>query len=79
MASKFPKMRELKKLTIEEMKAKMEDLNKQLIKINAQVAMGTVPQNPGSIKPLKKTLAKIKVLLIKGQKPAKGGEKKGND
>ena len=32
------------------------------MKVNAQIAMGTVPENPGRIKEIKKTIARIKNL-----------------
>ncbi|MBI5872019.1 50S ribosomal protein L29 [archaeon] len=76
---KFPRFNELEKLPKQELFAKLGDLKKQLIKINAQIAMGTVPENPGAIKPLKKTIAKIQMLLAcqnsgdrQGKQPKRG-------
>ena len=42
---------------------KLDELRNELISINAQVAMGTLPENPGKIKEIKRTVAKI--LTIK--------------
>ena len=42
---------------------KLNELRNELISINAQVAMGTLPENPGKIKEIKRTVAKI--LTIK--------------
>jgi large subunit ribosomal protein L29 len=42
---------------------KMNELRKELIKINAQIAMGTIPENPGKIKEIKRTIARIKTNL----------------
>jgi large subunit ribosomal protein L29 len=50
---------------------KMVELKKELIKINAQVAIGTVPENPGKIKEIKRTIARIYTL-----KKIKGGIEK---
>ncbi len=50
---------------------KMVELKKELIKINAQVAIGTVPENPGKIKEIRRTIARIKTL-----KKLKGGIEK---
>jgi len=50
---------------------KMVELKKELIKINAQVAIGTVPENPGKIKEIKITIARIYTL-----KKIKGGIEK---
>ena len=44
----------------------MIELRKELIKVNAQVSTGTVPENPGNVKNIKKTIARI--LTIKTQK-----------
>lgn len=48
---------------------KFIELKKELIKINAQIAMGTVPENPGKIKEIRKTIARIKTL-----QKTKGGQ-----
>jgi len=45
--------------------SKLTELRNELISINAQIAMGTVPENPGRVKEIKKTIAKI--LTIKKQ------------
>ena len=45
---------------------RMIELRKELIKVNAQVSTGTVPENPGNVKNIKKTIARI--LTIKTQK-----------
>ena len=52
---------------------KMLELKKELMKINSQIAIGTLPKSPGKIKDMKRTIAKI--LTIKQQKQ-KGGSKK---
>tara|TARA_Y100000310_G_C20552540_1_gene748842 strand:- start:848 stop:1060 length:213 start_codon:yes stop_codon:yes gene_type:complete len=50
---------------------KLRELNKELIKINAQIAMGTVPENPGKIKEIRRTIARIKTM----QNTERGKEK----
>ena len=42
------------------------ELKKELMKTNSQIAIGTVPKNPGRIKELKRTIARI--LTIKKEK-----------
>ncbi|MEA3430974.1 MAG: 50S ribosomal protein L29 [Nanoarchaeota archaeon] len=59
----MPKMKELASMTKVDLLNKMEDLHKELIKENAQVATGTVAKNPGQIKAMKKTIARIKTIL----------------
>ena len=49
---------------------KLKELNKEMIKINAQISMGTVPENPGKIKEIRRTIARIKTL-----QNTKGGKK----
>lgn len=60
------KAKELRNLTSKDLETKFDELNKELIKLNAQVATGTVPKSPGQIKQIKKTIAKI--LTIKKEK-----------
>ncbi len=54
--SKFKEFADMEK---EELKAKLGELRKELIKLNAQVATGTTPKSPGQIKQLKKAVARI--------------------
>ena len=63
------KTKELRILSEKELDDKYLDLKKELIKINAQIAMGTVPENPGKIKEIRKTIARIKTL-----QKTKGGQ-----
>jgi len=57
------RFKELKTLGKEELTNKLGELQKELMKDNAQIATGTVPKNPGKVKVTKKTIAKIKTLL----------------
>ena len=55
------------------------ELKKELMKLNSQIAIGTVPKSPGKLKEIKRTIAKI--LTINNAKSAnkeqeKGGSKK---
>ena len=56
------KINELKQMEQKLLQSKLNDLKKELMKVNAQIAMGTVPENPGRIKEIKKTIARIKNL-----------------
>lgn len=55
--------KELKNIPKEELKNKLAEQQKELMKENAQVAIGTAPKNPGKISNIKKTIAKIKSIL----------------
>ena len=67
------KAKELRLLNETDMENKMLELKKELMKINSQIAIGTIPKNPDKVKNIKRTIAKI--ITIKNQK-IKGGNKK---
>jgi ribosomal protein L29 len=51
------------KMSKEELQAKILELRKELIKLNAQAATGTPPKNPMQISTNKKNIAKLKTAL----------------
>ncbi len=55
--------KKLKTLNKEDLKKKREDLYKDLIKDQTQIALGTTPKNPGKINLTKKTIARINQIL----------------
>ena len=57
------KFKELKVLPHVELREKIVELRKELIKENAQVAIGTVPKNPRKLRLAKKTIARIVTIL----------------
>ena len=57
------KAKELARMEVAELKSKLVEIKKELMKENAQVATGTVAKNPGKIKVMKKTVAKIMIIL----------------
>jgi ribosomal protein L29 len=63
------KIKELRTLGEPELKQKMTELYKELMKDNAQVATGTIPKNPGKLRLAKKTIARIKTLLAQKKAP----------
>jgi large subunit ribosomal protein L29 len=58
---------EIKQMNRTALQEKLLDLKKELIKLNAQIAIGTLPENPGRVREVKRTIAKIKTFLK--QKP----------
>ena len=64
------KIKELRALNEADLKQKMQELHKELMKDNAQVATGTIPKNPGKLKVTKKTIARIKTILASKEAPA---------
>jgi len=39
--------------------SKIEELKRELIKENAQIATGTTPKSPGKVREIKKTIARL--------------------
>jgi len=64
---------EFKQLNIQSAEEKMKELRKELMKVNSQIAMGTMPENPGRVKEIKKTIAKL-IIFIKYKKSNKNVE-----
>ena len=62
--------KEIKQMSEKDIQNKIEDLKKQLMKINAQIAIGTTPESPGKVKAIKRTIAK---LLTSLRNKKKGG------
>jgi len=57
--------KEIENMDKEQLKIKTNELNKELIKYRSQIAMGTLPENPGRIRSIKKTIARIKTKFNK--------------
>ena len=54
---------ELMNISLDDLNKKLTELRKELIKLNAQISMGTTPESPGKIKLIKKTIAKLKMFI----------------
>ena len=67
------KIKELKLMNEADTENKTLELKKEIMKINSQIAIGTIPKNPDKLRNIKRTIAKINTL--KNQK-LKGGNKK---
>lgn len=57
------KIKDLKSMPEDELKAKKTELLNELIKEKAQAATGTVPKNPSKIKLARRTIARINTIL----------------
>ena len=57
------RIKEIKSMAVEDLNARLEELRKDLIKQNAQIATGTTPKSPGQIKQMKKTIARILTVM----------------
>ena len=61
------KFKELSAMTKDELLKKQAEIELELIKLNSQVATGTNPKNPGQIRQLKKSNARINTILAKNE------------
>lgn len=57
------KFKELKGLSKTDLEKKVVELRKELMKENTQISTGTVPKSPGKLRNMKKTIARIRMLL----------------
>lgn len=57
------KTKEIHSMKKDDLEKKLSELKLELVKLNAQVAVGTTPKNPLQLKVIKKTIARIKTQL----------------
>jgi len=62
--------KDLIKLNVEEVEKRLIEVRKELMKLKAQAARGTPPENPGKIRALKRAAAKILTYKTIKQKEA---------
>ena len=53
------KSKDIHALPASELKEKLAELGKELMKLSSQVATGTTPKSPGRIRAVKRTVARI--------------------
>lgn len=56
------KFTDIKKMPKDELNKKLQDLKTELMKLNAQIAIGTTPKNTKQIRDIKRTIAKVATL-----------------
>jgi large subunit ribosomal protein L29 len=59
------KKKDLKKLKGDDLNKKMTELNSELIILKGQSKTGTPPKNPGQIRAIRRTMAKIHTMRNK--------------
>ena len=57
------KKKDLKKTSPAELKKRLEELKKELMKYNAQISTGKVTESPGKVRLIKKTIARLNTFL----------------
>ena len=65
------KKKELRMLSNDELNSRLDELRRELMKFNTEVSTGTVIKNPGQIKQIKKTIARILTILKEKPKEVK--------
>ena len=53
---------ELNQMNKQALDSKLNDIRRELMRINSQISAGTIPENPGRIKEMKRTIARILTL-----------------
>jgi len=61
---------EIRDMDAAEIEEKMRELKQELLKINMQIAAGGAPENPGRIRAIRRTIARMKT--IRAEKGVKG-------
>lgn len=63
--------KEIRKMKPEEVDKKLEDLKKEMMKTNMQIAQGTIPEKPGRVKIIRRAIARILTIKKEGAKKVK--------
>jgi len=78
------KVKDIKNMEAKDIDEKIKEFRKELIKLNAQIATGTVPKSPGEVRNIKKNIARmltIKTIKLnekkEAPKKASGNKKEG--
>ena len=58
------KYKELSKLSKDELEKKMSDMKIELMKLDAQIAIGTTPKSPKQVRELKKNIARYETMRM---------------
>ena len=56
------KIKDARKMSEKELESKALDFKKDMMKLRAQVASGSPPENPGRLRAIRRALAKINTL-----------------
>lgn len=58
---------DIRDMSDEERAERLEDLNLELAKERGQIAVGGFPENPGRIKEIRRTIARIRTIMQEAQ------------
>mgnify|MGYP001583713425 CR=1 FL=1 len=54
---------DFKQMNKNQLKERLTELRKDLMKINSQRAIGTIPENPGNIKQVRRNIARVLTFM----------------
>ncbi len=57
------KAKEIRDMSEKQINEKMLEVKKDLMKAKSQIAVGTVPENPGKVKQMRKTITRMLTIL----------------
>jgi len=60
------KAKEVRKLSIKDFESKLAEIRKELLKLRAQKSAGSTPENPGKIRALRRTIARMITINKQG-------------
>ncbi len=60
--------KEISSMPEQDRKEKEKELKKELMKLYAQIAVGTNPESPGRVRQIRRTLARLKTKKVNEQK-----------
>jgi large subunit ribosomal protein L29 len=69
------KAKELRLMSEPELDIKSGELKKELMKVNSQIAVGTIPKSPGKVGGMKRTIAQILTIKKENARQKKGQTK----
>jgi large subunit ribosomal protein L29 len=58
--------KEIRKLNEKDFKSKIAEMRKELLKLRAQKSTGSTPENPGKIRILRRTIARMVTIKKQG-------------
>ncbi|MBU7032881.1 MAG: 50S ribosomal protein L29 [Theionarchaea archaeon] len=66
------KAEDIRDMNLEEMKEKLGELRAEYSKEQALLATGTAPENPGRIKALRRTIARLNTIIHQREEEERG-------
>jgi large subunit ribosomal protein L29 len=59
---------EIKKMSEEDIQKKMDEMNKELMKVRTKISSKMTPDNPGHVREMRRTIARLKTEMRQRQR-----------